>query len=170
MIYKICLSAYTHKYANEIKQTLGTIDDMTYAREVPETDLYNCVCLYFQFDSIRIFLGWFELVSLISKYFIYFAATYVFLTRYSNAGAGYTFYPLLYWYRHWCETYSLLFVNSLCVKISIKVFCCCCCCCTVDKAQSDKNGSSISRGTNNVSYRHLYNSSMASREKNTICA
>ena len=28
---------------------------MTYVREVTETDFYNCMCLYFQFDSICIY-------------------------------------------------------------------------------------------------------------------
>ena len=28
---------------------------MTYVREVTETDLYNCICLYFQFDPICVF-------------------------------------------------------------------------------------------------------------------
>ena len=35
--------------------TLVTIGDMTYVREVIETDFYNCMCLYFQFDSICVF-------------------------------------------------------------------------------------------------------------------
>ena len=35
--------------------TLVTIGDMTYVREVIETDFYNFMCLYFQFDSICVF-------------------------------------------------------------------------------------------------------------------
>ena len=29
--------------------------DMTYVREVTDTDFYNCMCLYCHFDSIRVF-------------------------------------------------------------------------------------------------------------------
>ena len=36
-------------------ETLVTIDDMTYVREVTETDFYNCMCLYFQLDSTCVF-------------------------------------------------------------------------------------------------------------------
>ena len=75
---------------------------MTYVREVTETDFYNCMCLYFQFDSICVFSKFVELVNLLSWQFIvfkagiYFAATSIFLTSYSNvdAVAGYTSYPL----------------------------------------------------------------------------
>ena len=31
-----------------------------YVREVTETDFYNSICLYFQFDSISVFSEWFE--------------------------------------------------------------------------------------------------------------
>ena len=60
----------------------------------PTTDLYSCMCLYFQFDSICLFSELFELVSLLSKQFYAFK-TYIlllhvfFCTRYSNAGAGF---------------------------------------------------------------------------------
>ena len=33
-------------------ETLVIIGDMTYIREVTETDFYNSMCIYFQFDSI----------------------------------------------------------------------------------------------------------------------
>ena len=36
-------------------ETLATIGDMTYVREVTETDFHSCMCLYFQFDSICVF-------------------------------------------------------------------------------------------------------------------
>ena len=36
-------------------ETLVIIGDMTYVREVTETDFYNCMCLHFQFDAICIF-------------------------------------------------------------------------------------------------------------------
>ena len=36
-------------------ETLVTIGDMTNEREVTEIDFYNCMCLYFQFDSIYLF-------------------------------------------------------------------------------------------------------------------
>ena len=36
-------------------ETLVTIGDMTYVREVTETDFYNCMCLHFQFDTFCIF-------------------------------------------------------------------------------------------------------------------
>ena len=36
-------------------ETLVTIGDMTNAREVTEIDFYNYMCLYFQFDLIRVF-------------------------------------------------------------------------------------------------------------------
>ena len=32
-------------------ETLATVGDMACVREVAETDFYNCLCLYFQFDS-----------------------------------------------------------------------------------------------------------------------
>ena len=43
-------------------ETLVTIGDVTYVREVTEIDFCNCMCLYFQY-----FLSSFELVSLFSK-------------------------------------------------------------------------------------------------------
>ena len=36
-------------------ETFDTIGDMTYVREVTETDFYQCMCLYFQFDPICVF-------------------------------------------------------------------------------------------------------------------
>ena len=36
-------------------ESLVTIGDMTYVREVHKTDFYNCMCLYSHFDSISIF-------------------------------------------------------------------------------------------------------------------
>ena len=33
-------------------ETFVTMGDMTYVREVTETDFYNCMCLHFQFDPI----------------------------------------------------------------------------------------------------------------------
>ena len=36
-------------------ETFVTIGDMTYEREVSETDFYHCMCLYFQFDPICVF-------------------------------------------------------------------------------------------------------------------
>ena len=36
-------------------ETFVTIGDMTYVREVTETDFYNCMCLNFQFDPICVF-------------------------------------------------------------------------------------------------------------------
>ena len=36
-------------------ETLVTIGDMTYVREVTETDFYDCMCLCFQFNSICVF-------------------------------------------------------------------------------------------------------------------
>ena len=49
---------------------------MTYVREVTEIDFYNCMCLYFRFDSICVFSELFELlvVSLLSKQFHAFKA------------------------------------------------------------------------------------------------
>ena len=41
-----------------------------YVREVTETDFYNSMCSYFQFDSICVCFGCFELESIISKYYI----------------------------------------------------------------------------------------------------
>ena len=51
---------------------------MTYVREVTATDLYDCMCLYFQFDIICVFSELFELVKLLSKQFNDFKA-YIFL-------------------------------------------------------------------------------------------
>ena len=36
----------------DITETSVKIGDMTDVREVTETDFYNCMCLYFQSDSI----------------------------------------------------------------------------------------------------------------------
>ena len=36
-------------------ETFDTIGDMAYVREVTETDFYQCICLYFQFDPICVF-------------------------------------------------------------------------------------------------------------------
>ena len=36
-------------------ETLVAIGDMTYVRDVIETDFYDCVWLYFQFDAICVF-------------------------------------------------------------------------------------------------------------------
>ena len=47
---------------------------MTYVRDVTSTDLHDCMCLYFQFDSIWVFSEYFELVSLLSKQFHAFKA------------------------------------------------------------------------------------------------
>ena len=47
---------------------------MTYVREVTETDFYNCMCLYFQFDLICVFSELLELVSRLSKQFHAFKA------------------------------------------------------------------------------------------------
>ena len=52
MIFNSCLSAHTQKCENKIKQTLVTIGEMTYVREVTETDFYDCMCSYYQFDSL----------------------------------------------------------------------------------------------------------------------
>ena len=35
--------------------TLVTIGDMIYVREVSKTDFYNCMCFYLQFDWICVF-------------------------------------------------------------------------------------------------------------------
>ena len=42
------------------------IGDMTYVREVTQTDFYNCMCLYFQFDLICVFS---EFVSTSKSFF-----------------------------------------------------------------------------------------------------
>ena len=54
-------------------ETLVLIGDMTFVREVTKLTC-NCMCLYFQFDSICVFLSLFELVSLLSKQFHAFDA------------------------------------------------------------------------------------------------
>ena len=47
----LCLSLHTEKWINSIKQEiLVTTGDMTYVREVNETDFYDCMLLYFNFD------------------------------------------------------------------------------------------------------------------------
>ena len=76
----------------EKTETFVTMGDMTYVREVTETDFYNCMCLYFQ----AYFLSLFELVNLLSRQFYAFNAYILLLRTYSNAGAGagYIFYPL----------------------------------------------------------------------------
>ena len=55
-------------------ETLVTKGDVTDVREVTETDLYNCMCLYFLFVSICVFSE-FELVSILSKKFNAFKDT-----------------------------------------------------------------------------------------------
>ena len=44
----------SHKEMRKLDKTgtLVTIGDMTYVREETKTDFYNCMCLYFQSDSI----------------------------------------------------------------------------------------------------------------------
>ena len=73
-------------------ETLVKIGDTTYVREVTETDFCDCMCLYFQFDSICIFSEF--------EYQV-FSVSNLMLSRhrfccysYPNAGVGYTFYPL----------------------------------------------------------------------------
>ena len=46
---------------------------MTYVREITETNFYNCMCLYFQFDSICVFSEY-ELEKLLFKQFNAFKA------------------------------------------------------------------------------------------------
>ena len=56
MLYNGCLSAHTQKSRKLDKtETFVTIGDITYIREVTETDFYHCLCLYFQFDPICVF-------------------------------------------------------------------------------------------------------------------
>ena len=55
-------------------ETSVTISDMTYVREVTETDFYN-VCVYISsLIQSEYFLGWFELQKLLSKQFNSFKA------------------------------------------------------------------------------------------------
>ena len=81
-------------------ETLVTIGDMTYVREVTEL---TCIvlCVYISnLTQFAYFLSLFELVSLIMAIQCFqgkdFAATCVCLTRYSYTCAGYTLYPLSY--------------------------------------------------------------------------
>ena len=52
------LSFSSHPEIRELDETetLVTIGDMTYLREVTENDFCNCMCLYFLFDSTAYFL------------------------------------------------------------------------------------------------------------------
>ena len=82
-------------------ETLVTIGDMKYVREVTKLTCL-VVCVYISsWTQFAYFLSLFELVNLLSKppqcfQDIDFAATCVCRTRYSYAGAGYTFYPVSY--------------------------------------------------------------------------
>ena len=70
-------------------ETLVTIGDMTYVREVTETDFCKCVCLYFQFDSSCIFFELFDLVNFLSKQFRAFK-TYILLLHVYSLGVTLT--------------------------------------------------------------------------------
>ena len=67
-------SSHPEKRKLDKTETLVTIGDMTNVSEETETDFYNSMSLYFQFDSVCIFSGLFELVSLLSKRFHAFKA------------------------------------------------------------------------------------------------
>ena len=51
-MYKLFSSSHPEMCKLDKTETLVPIGDMTYAREVTETDFYNCMCLYFQFALI----------------------------------------------------------------------------------------------------------------------
>ena len=77
-------------------ETLVTIGDMTYVREITRLT-FIVVCVYISsLTQFAYFLSLLELVNLTIQCFlgIEFAATCVCPTRYSYASAGYTFYPL----------------------------------------------------------------------------
>ena len=77
-------------------ETLVTIGDMTYVREVTKLTCI-VVCVYISsLTQFAYFLSLFELVNLLYKPSNDFKAQVLLLTRYSYAGAGYTFYPLSY--------------------------------------------------------------------------
>ena len=76
-----------------ITETLVTIGDMTYVREITKLTCI-VVCVYIScLTQFVYFLSLFELVSLLSK-----QSNNTYITRYSYAGAdaGYTFYRLSY--------------------------------------------------------------------------
>ena len=52
MIGYSCLSAHLEISKFDKTESLVTISDMIYVREVTETDFYYCMRLCFQFDSI----------------------------------------------------------------------------------------------------------------------
>ena len=81
MIYNGCSSAHT-QYKRKLDKT-ETFVNMTFVRGVTETDFYICVCLYFQFDPICVFLSLFELVNLLSKQFNAFKAYILLLQVFS---------------------------------------------------------------------------------------
>ena len=95
MIYNGCLSAHTQKSVNQKTETFVTIGDMTYVREITETDFYNYVFIFSNLIQSAYFLSLFELVNLLSRQFYAFNAyillLHVFPLSYSNAGGGYTF-------------------------------------------------------------------------------
>ena len=82
-------------------ETLVTIVDMTYVREVTKLTCI-VVCVYISsLTQFAYFLSLFELVNLLSKPSNAFKASILLLhcvcpMRYSYPGAGYTFYPLSY--------------------------------------------------------------------------
>ena len=55
-------------------ESLVTIGDMAYVREVNETDFCNCMCVNFQFDTLCVFLSLFQLEKLLCKEFNAFKA------------------------------------------------------------------------------------------------
>ena len=61
-------------------ETSVTICDMTYVKEVTETDLYNCMCLCFQFDSICVFSKFVWTSSEHTKYVRFTASVLVLYT------------------------------------------------------------------------------------------
>ena len=62
-------SSHTEMRKLDKTETLVTIGDMTYVREVTKTDFYNCMRLYVQSDSVFAhFLSMIELVSLLLRW------------------------------------------------------------------------------------------------------
>ena len=77
-------------------ENLVTMGDMTYVREVTKLTCI-VVCVYISsLTRFTYFLSLFNTLAIQCFQGIDFAATCVCPTRYSYAGAGYTFYPLSY--------------------------------------------------------------------------
>ena len=105
---------------------------LSYVREVTETDLFNCMCLYFQFDSICVLSDLLELVSLSSKQFLsnfmlirhIFLLLHVFSLRVTLTWVRVTQFTHSYIYLNVYEfVYKMVYFVTCCLHLDYPVSC-----------------------------------------------